>query len=1471
MRQWTFHSLCSQLKSNRDLSDSAEDLNTLIGAASSLLGESTTEGLTRFIGTLAEKDKFISLCGNILEALRSRKPEDYSGRIDQMREAYGILCFTAFFDELDRQLPDSIRKSIQLSLPEKKDIMERAAGRKAEEYRARLDIVLPDIMLEVGAIDTFLEETYRSMATTLRAFTNGLSFHETASEREIRTFEEILNGLPKAALRRFHSQYLVLCTKFNEFYIFMQLEQLAQQERKWDDRYQAILTAAMRTPEPIEAGLVSLRNLILELPNGVRDRKIQDITDEIIRKYRSDIERPLIGTQEQSSADDDLRYPLISEGFIPQAYKLLKYSGSEHLELPKTWEPLTAQQDMMPFWARYCLDPGSTESLLLILGEPGGGKSLLTKVLCARMCAPASMFVRIPLRDHDVEDEIENIVCRQISFDGDASEQIPTFKWFVEGSPDAPMTLVFDGYDEVLQATGGVYRALLNKIQKFQNRCRSLRRPVRIIVTSRETLIDKTEIPEGTMVMKLLEFDSPRKDQWIGIWNAHNHTVLSEAGICDFSLPENSQDIDDLSSQPLLLMMLAMYDADFETGTNALKPKEGQVEKLDRTKLYDELLRRFVRRELRKGHRGNEVPFDEREEAEKNTLVDEEMRKLGIAALGMFVREKLSLEVGELDNDLEYMKIRFPDYAARNTTMLKNAEVFLGSFFFIHDPRRKNGPDEKKAASKFLHKNGPEEKVAFEFLHKTFYEFLVADFILQNLLDAVDEMDGIRSARKYGDANYWKALDRTDSFRNAYYVALGGAFLCMEPEIIQMAAEWKACKLYARFGNEPSVTSQMIHQVMEDIFQSHMDMIRSGTFHPAAWVKGGLSGEHSCPQACAVYLLNLLILRVLFQGQCRIKIKDWSFISRFVQLNAPPPKKKDVAEGGFVLQEKLLPSEEIILRFMALFQLRRKDNTILIEKRNQAKEVEQQSLLEARINIFDFAQDAAARAICKLHDATAPIQEKEKYQENLCRQGFHDFEFERHILQLKGALLITNPVHFPSDLIQASITCLIHREIEPSLTLEWLLCIQQLIRINGRTFPMKYQEYQLHEQFKTYPHEPFIDVNSWKHLRDVVFTRYIDYVVVIQTFLAVIKEIGCSAMLIEDEDFIWDVIPKLARRPEQFSIFFMAIADAIPMCLSIRANYSILNIIDRLVLEDTMCAFTSTKGTIAVLKAYSLTFRPTNRTSMAVISDDIIRSSLKYSLDYPSEDLPELLRVCLQMGYFQEVKNFFADLPRNWCYQLLGKDFNIVGELFDIAKVVKRDQAFLRCIAPQIARNWRDVDQYPGMFMKLVLQAIKDKKPIEHVNADMLISHFLATYREMFKFSMDDAVYLLHLIFKRNPISRDFELAYIHSVKYYQSLLERSVKGAARLLTMYEEMEGTRKQTIIKQMEGTFVPTFSIIRCFNKAMSIRDRRSVSQLIELLDSLEAEEKVALAGYFAEQRPYLRSYSNLLSRKLEEMYP
>ena len=51
------------------------------------------------------------------------------------------------------------------------------------------------------------------------------------------------------------------------------------------------------------------------------------------------------------------------------------------------------------------------ENLLLILGEPGGGKSLLTKIICARMIDENNLFIRVPLREVSVEKEIEDIVC----------------------------------------------------------------------------------------------------------------------------------------------------------------------------------------------------------------------------------------------------------------------------------------------------------------------------------------------------------------------------------------------------------------------------------------------------------------------------------------------------------------------------------------------------------------------------------------------------------------------------------------------------------------------------------------------------------------------------------------------------------------------------------------------------------------------------------------------------------------------------------------------------------------------------------------------------------------------------------------------------------------------------------------------------------------------------------------------------
>lgn len=141
----------------------------------------------------------------------------------------------------------------------------------------------------------------------------------------------------------------------------------------------------------------------------------------------------------------------------------------------------------------------------------------------------------------------------------------------------------------------------------------------------------------------------------------------------------------------------------------------------------------------------------------------------------------------------------------------RNLDSRLGSFFFIHDSRNKNDLDEKEAA--------------FVFLHKTFYEFLVADLVLRDLFIAVDWVNERKSSKKNGSQYYWEALNHPDSFSETFYAVISGGCLCMEPGIIQMIAEWQERKLYDYFGSEQSPFNSIVCQVMEDIFHSHMAMI----------------------------------------------------------------------------------------------------------------------------------------------------------------------------------------------------------------------------------------------------------------------------------------------------------------------------------------------------------------------------------------------------------------------------------------------------------------------------------------------------------------------------------------------------------------------------------------------------------------------------------------------------------------------
>ena len=948
MKAMNLRTLLGELKKRAGSSYSGmeKDLTLLVGAATALAGGTAPGALGALLALYKEKEKVISLGASALDLVAKAAPEDYTGCVEKMRDAYCLLFVTAYFDTLDRTLPDDTRAALALNPGERKSL-----GRNSEAG----DLPFPDPVFGIGRVEEALPPLYRGMTENLKGFVTGLAFYaEGQDERAIRGLDQTLEKLPGEAVKQFWDKLHSQRGKREDFDRYV-LDNRAREHEKWEGD-----------------ALRELSALVLDSPRREKEARVREITEALVTRYRGELEKPLWHDAQEL---EELRFPSQDTAFIPQRFRLLAYN-KQPLESAETWKEPPIRGDMASFWRDYMADYGSTERLLLILGEPGAGKSLLTRMLCARLIGPDQVLLRIPLREHDVEADPETLICRQLEDDGEARGEIPSFSWFAKAFPDQPITLLFDGYDEVMQATGATYRSLLGRMERFQRECAERRRPVRIVVTSRETLIDKADIPRGTLVMRLEEFDSEQQARWIQIWNNENHTALQAAGLEDFTLPEKDEDVARLASQPLLLLMLALYDADLEKGENALRRSSG----LNRTQLYDRLLRRFIRRELQKGTRPGEATYETYENlspAQRQEREDQELRLLGVAALGMFARGRLHLLSPELNADLKGMELAARRYDDTAAGRLSSAEALFGSFFFVYHAKAKGEQDETLSA--------------YEFMHKTFYEFLLADLMLTILLDAADDLLSLRSARR-GEGHYIQALESPGQLPAPYYAALSSALLTGEPAVVRMLGEWREEKL-DRYSRGDAETKKALLEAAEALFNRHAALVLDGTF---AFPAGAelLPEAHSFPQRCAAYLMNLLTLNIRLRDFFTVKPEDWRRLSRYFWLNATQRSSEKAAED---------PAEENILDFMALFRVKHEDELTLFLSQNSGYRRESFSPVEERTALFVFLQDDTTRRLYRLYDPNITETRKQGYREILIERGI-DMSVDRCVSGLSIAL-----------------------------------------------------------------------------------------------------------------------------------------------------------------------------------------------------------------------------------------------------------------------------------------------------------------------------------------------------------------------------------------------------------------------------------------------------------------------------------
>ncbi|MBE5980799.1 MAG: hypothetical protein E7249_16995 [Paenibacillaceae bacterium] len=1083
MNELTFELVCKQLKKDKKYGDIVEKINVLSGAAIVLLGVRGVNGdVSAFVNALSIKDELINIAKCIIEKMIENKTNKYDERLDLIQWSYTMIYYTSFFDILDEKLPEDIRESLQLKVKEKKHLFSESVLSAQQKVCISNEIdehvFFPNIYCKYSEIENRLSKLYYIMSEGLRQFVDMLSFKDNNEEKIVGEFEAIIKDIPKYALNRFKSQYLYLASHFNEFYIYVQMIEIQETDKKLEQIYKKLVSIGESRDDKIDIGLQEVRSFLINLPEIIEEENVNKIVHSLLERYQGEIENPII----DSKIDDEkLKYPSIKEAFIPQSYKIINYSGKEQLENKKTWETCDIFHDMDSFWAQYLYHPDSFKNLLLILGEPGGGKSLLTKILSARIITNDNVIIRIPLRDINADNDIEVLICEQLQKDGDATDKIPTFKWFAEHFKKNPITIIFDGYDEVLQATGGIYKTFLKKILKFQLVCEERHRPIRVIVTSRETLIDKAELPVGTIVMKLLEFSNLQRKRWIEVWNEHNKDVFELEKIKPFNLPTDNSSIEELSRQPLLLLMLAIYDANIEEGINTL----GQNSVISRTTLYNELLCRFIRRELKKGPRGKEVKYEELDLNEQEALINCELERLGIAAFGMYVRGKLSLQVLELEKDLITMEVDLPKYE-NCRKLLSQAEILFGSFFFIHDSQSGIVKEDNT-------------NIAFEFLHKTFYEFLVADLILKYLIKEIEGLNDLRMGRNIN--NYHKALNDPNHLGRQFYLTLIYTHLCAEPEILEMIVEWKAILLKNEFENK----QEEFENTLCELFQKQVEVITNDLLLPDIWKENNnyFNEKKSYLQYCAMFLMNLLILQVSTNrsGECSLQIDEWKYLSIFWKMNI---------------------DEEILLKFTALFYVNQNNGRILVKKKEIGCKVENKAKLEQTIELSNFIQDNVKYNLAKLHLMDLKNHEKKQCYELLSQNGI-DLKFERHGLELfQNTMSIENKKFNILKYIEDCCNEFFCQKVDEKLFTEWIL---YLTFLTDEMYEKRGQRYVGKQDRRTY--------RNISELLSIAFNQYYRNTQIIILVWKLVDKLGG----VQNKVYIYDMFKYMSRcKPDIYLI-----------------------------------------------------------------------------------------------------------------------------------------------------------------------------------------------------------------------------------------------------------------------------------------------------------------------------------------------
>ncbi|MBE5885416.1 MAG: AAA family ATPase [Lachnospiraceae bacterium] len=750
--------------------------------------------------------------------------KDFSTRYDHAQIAQISIVYSAYFDSIIQYLPDE-NKIINLTKDEKKYLSQKSIDMYIQfisektnneleqniKYILEYDLSMPNPIQTLEQYLDELEKFYEILNNEFLIFFEKLFAWEDLEEHKRDAFFSVIRNIPSKSLENYKKQYYQLAVEFNDFFVWSNIKEHEDIRKTIDVGFQSIKEQLRRYNE-----------------NNINNKAYKTL-DLYMNKYQAHINRAIVNSEDMNySSSDGIIFPATNEIFVPQSFKAVTYNEEYNLEKKGFWKNYEDREDIGKFISDTLRHSVLGDLPLVILGHPGAGKTLLCHMLAAKILSHEYHIIIIHLRGIIADKTIEQQINQQIE---DDFANHCTWSDIAESKLDKPILLIFDGYDELLQASGKVYSNYLQRIAEFQKQqSETYKIFVKCIITSRTMLIDKAFIPKQTPIILLSDFEESRIATWCKIWNEKNIDYFAKTQIEPFEL-NNKSKIYNLAKQPLLLLMLALYD----TNKNALKRNKH----LNRTQLYNSLIKEFITREAKK-----DKNFESKLKSEQYKIIDEEMRKISIVALGMYNRKVLYIRSDELENDLRYV-YNEDNYVKEGIDEgLSNADKLLGRFFFIH-----------KSDSKEVINKTRVNKYAYEFLHNTFGEFLMANYVVSEMYKVLNYINALFSCDMQRQWDLTKAKD--------WVICLAYAPLFSRPVVVKMINEWSINCIKSESMNE-----EQIYKKFDFLINLEIERIINGEgillLNKILEENGNPYKHQELLKHVAIYSINIIMLRTIF-------------------------------------------------------------------------------------------------------------------------------------------------------------------------------------------------------------------------------------------------------------------------------------------------------------------------------------------------------------------------------------------------------------------------------------------------------------------------------------------------------------------------------------------------------------------------------------------------------------------------------